>query len=565
MANLPPRPGSPSRTRDDYSPRRGRPMGEPSRRLVDRLDPPPRVQRAGPPPMDSYVAEYDRRESFGRRMDFERRDRGWPDRRERSRERGPPPPPPRRSPEPFDRDRRPPPPHFDLRERPFERADRYRPESPPRWDNRRPPSPRLSDRFPPRRNSRSPNFRRSRSPPRRRPLSPPRRPLSPRPRSRSPPLSYPAKRIKLGNHSIVGAPRSPSPSRRGRPPPSQPRSLRDGRSRSPPRRSPHKSPVRSPAPKIKDEEPEPGMIIEDEPPPPPPPRRAPTPTRPRTPPKSEPFTIKTELAQTDLPVKTEVEAKITPKVEDVKPVKEEVKEQVKAPPTGPAAYNRPAAPDEKPDVQMRNASPPRHPRNRGGGAPARGAMYQRRGSRSPPRGPRGDRERFPPRGRGGGRRGLPSQAASFSGAGSSTYPTGPGPSTYPPNPSTYPASAAPPTPTTPVVEPLPPPRTLAPPPEPEVALPKLPPIPAWDVRDPERAELAAAQATSKAHRATLRAQYMSLEKVTRRALQELETANLELRAVEGRRKVADTHLEKARAGALGIEYIPPLVDIATTS
>lgn len=78
-------------------------------------------------------------------------------------------------------------------------------------------------------------------------------------------------------------------------------------------------------------------------------------------------------------------------------------------------------------------------------------------------------------------------------------------------------------------------------------------------------QLAAAQATSKAHRATLRAQYMSLEKVTRRALQELETANLELRAVEGRRKVADTHLEKARAGALGIEYIPPLVDIATTS
>ncbi|KAJ6488606.1 hypothetical protein C8R47DRAFT_1071800 [Mycena vitilis] len=400
--------------------------------------------------------------------------------------------------------------------------------------------------------------------------------MSPRLRSRSPPLSYPPKRIKLGNHSIVGHPRSPSPPRRGRLPPSRPRSLRE----SPSRPSPYKSPARSPAPKIKDDEPpEPGLIIEDEPPPPPPRRRAPTPTRPRTPPviKAEPRIVKVEPL---VPVKHEAEVKVSPIIEDLQPVKEELKEvtapapaahtspvdekpdvQMRdpSPPRHPAAYRPPV--DEKPDVQMRNASPPRHPRNRGGGAPARGTMYHRRGSRSPPRGPRGDRERFPPRGR-GGRRGLPSQAASFSNAGPSTYPSGP--STYPSGsgPSTYPPSAAPPTPTTPVTEPLPPPRALAPVPEPEVLpLPKLPPIPAWDLRDPERAELAVAQNTSRQHRAVLRTQYVGLEKVTRRALQELETANLELRAVEGRRKVADQHLEKARAGALGIEYIPPLVDI----
>ncbi|KAF7338677.1 hypothetical protein MVEN_02094300 [Mycena venus] len=231
-----------------------------------------------------------------------------------------------------------------------------------------------------------------------------------------------------------------------------------------------------------------------------------------------------------------------PRERDEKP---DVQMRPPSPPRGPRER------DEKPDAQMRNASPPRHPRNRGGGPPTRGAMYQRRSSRSPPRGPRGDRERFPPRG-GRGRRGLPSQAASFSSAG-----PGPGPSTYPsastystgPGPSTYPASAsagAPPTPTTPVVAELPPPRTLAPAPEPEVPLSKLPPIPAWDVRDPEHTELAASQKASKAQRAALRAQYLTLEKANRRALQELESATLELRAVEGRRKVADTHLEKAR-------------------
>lgn len=75
-------------------------------------------------------------------------------------------------------------------------------------------------------------------------------------------------------------------------------------------------------------------------------------------------------------------------------------------------------------------------------------------------------------------------------------------------------------------------------------------------------QLAVAQTHGKNHRALLRTQLVQIGKATRRALHELETATLELRAVESRRKVADVHLEKARAGVLGIEYVPPLADIA---
>lgn len=60
------------------------------------------------------------------------------------------------------------------------------------------------------------------------------------------------------------------------------------------------------------------------------------------------------------------------------------------------------------------------------------------------------------------------------------------------------------------------------------------------------------------HRANLAADYVELAKNTRRALHELDMATIDLRAAEARRKVADGHLEKARAGMLGIDAVPPL-------
>jgi hypothetical protein len=61
--------------------------------------------------------------------------------------------------------------------------------------------------------------------------------------------------------------------------------------------------------------------------------------------------------------------------------------------------------------------------------------------------------------------------------------------------------------------------------------------------------------TSRDLRAILHTQYAGIEKAARRAVHELETATIELRAAEARRKVADVHLDKARAGVLGIEYV----------
>lgn len=57
------------------------------------------------------------------------------------------------------------------------------------------------------------------------------------------------------------------------------------------------------------------------------------------------------------------------------------------------------------------------------------------------------------------------------------------------------------------------------------------------------------------HRAHLVAEYSQITKGTRRALHELDTATIDLRAAESRRKIADAQLEKARAGVLGIDAV----------
>ncbi|KAF9567596.1 hypothetical protein CPC08DRAFT_544633 [Agrocybe pediades] len=210
MANLPPRPKTPPRLTDDRRlPIDDRDRG---RRSAQPMAPPRFRDRDGERPyqpaprrLDTYVpGGYDRRDAD--RRDYDSRDR--PRDFDRDRDRRPPPrdrdfnrSPRRRSP---DRDRR-----------PYER-DRERPSY------RKPPSPfRRFGPGPPRRDSRSPPPRRRFSP------SPPTRSRY-RTRSRSPRrLTPPYKRVRLGKHSIETSPRPRSPPYRRGP----------SRDRSP---SPHK-------------------------------------------------------------------------------------------------------------------------------------------------------------------------------------------------------------------------------------------------------------------------------------------------------------------------------------
>jgi len=48
-----------------------------------------------------------------------------------------------------------------------------------------------------------------------------------------------------------------------------------------------------------------------------------------------------------------------------------------------------------------------------------------------------------------------------------------------------------------------------------------------------------------------------LKAKSRRALHEVDMANIDLRMAQGRRKVASAQAEKAKQGTLGIDYIPP--------
>ena len=48
---------------------------------------------------------------------------------------------------------------------------------------------------------------------------------------------------------------------------------------------------------------------------------------------------------------------------------------------------------------------------------------------------------------------------------------------------------------------------------------------------------------------------MDLAKTTKRALNDLLMADLELKNAEGRRAVTSAHLEKARIGLLGVDFI----------
>jgi len=59
------------------------------------------------------------------------------------------------------------------------------------------------------------------------------------------------------------------------------------------------------------------------------------------------------------------------------------------------------------------------------------------------------------------------------------------------------------------------------------------------------------------NRVSLNKELDVLRAKSRRALHEVDTANVDLRMVEGRRKIASAQSEKAKQGTLGIDYVSP--------
>lgn len=187
--------------------------------------------------------------------------------------------------------------------------------------------------------------------------------------------------------------------------------------------------------------------------------------------------------------------------------------------------------DRKSDAKMvdQSLSPPKHPRFRDAQPP--NIMQHHRESRSPPRGPRNHSRNIA----------VPVTPSSFPPAG---LPRGPR------RQHQLPTSVVSQDPT-PAISPVEPPG-LAVASDLKVTLPT---ITAYKPRPSLTPELDIEIARLQTHRAHLASEYVQVSKGTRRALHELDTATLDLRAAESRRKVADSQMEKARAGVLGIDAV----------
>ncbi|KDQ60642.1 hypothetical protein JAAARDRAFT_31606 [Jaapia argillacea MUCL 33604] len=68
----------------------------------------------------------------------------------------------------------------------------------------------------------------------------------------------------------------------------------------------------------------------------------------------------------------------------------------------------------------------------------------------------------------------------------------------------------------------------------------------------------------RAHRIHLASERAQITLSARKAMHELEFSNLDLKLAESRRKIADIQFQKAKAGALGIDYVKPVVADDTT-
>lgn len=59
----------------------------------------------------------------------------------------------------------------------------------------------------------------------------------------------------------------------------------------------------------------------------------------------------------------------------------------------------------------------------------------------------------------------------------------------------------------------------------------------------------------RAHRTQLTLEYVNVTRARSRALHELDMASIDLKAAEKRRTIADAQFEKARFGALGVDFV----------
>lgn len=66
----------------------------------------------------------------------------------------------------------------------------------------------------------------------------------------------------------------------------------------------------------------------------------------------------------------------------------------------------------------------------------------------------------------------------------------------------------------------------------------------------------------RAHRVHLTLEHEPIAQDARRALHELEIASIDLTAAQNRREMAGAQLEKARAGVLGVDYVPTDVPLS---
>ncbi|KAF8163147.1 hypothetical protein B0H34DRAFT_309465 [Crassisporium funariophilum] len=519
MANLPPRPESPFRMRDerrhttddrDRDRRSAQPMAPRFRGERERI--PERDRAYIPRPRsDTYIASGSdsRREYEGRRGDYDSNDRD----RERDRHRD------------FDRDRR-----------SWGGRERERDSSPRRWE---PPADRDRrsydhDRGPNRRSSpvrRSAISHRSRSPPRRRGPSPPYRGRN-RSRSRSPRPPSPTKRIRLGNHSIAASPRAQSPAYRRR---SQDRS-------------------HSPAPRAR-------IVASTS-----------TPSKEQSVPRNKSRATTPVDAEVEKPVlaPTQPSASVevveqqvgSPDIKSISPPDPPISYQTHSPKIPspvekmdeeqttlilPVPQNLPASPGDQKKLDFpeskvdrrsplppqnvarnqtrRSPSPPRYPRHDNAG-------------RGPPTGPqRGWAPRSPPR----GPRGHPKSMAMSQGS-TASYPTAPrGPRRG--HPPTGPSSSY----SSPAV------TVQKQFPDADVKI-SLPQIPKYN-KSQEMVDLDRELTRLQSHRPHVAAEHLQRAKGLRRALHELDMATIDLRAAETRRQIADMQLEKAKSGSLGIDAL----------
>ncbi|KAH9946216.1 uncharacterized protein BXZ73DRAFT_95717 [Epithele typhae] len=84
----------------------------------------------------------------------------------------------------------------------------------------------------------------------------------------------------------------------------------------------------------------------------------------------------------------------------------------------------------------------------------------------------------------------------------------------------------------------------------------VPEIPKYQVKS-ATAEIDAELARLRAHRTHIETEYVTVGKLAQRAMNELNIADLEVKAAELRRATTSSQLEKARLGVLGADFVRP--------